>query len=125
MSERIAEVVQIKMEPHPDADSLSIQRVENFQVVLRTEDWKDGELSVYIRPDEIVDVTRPEFAWLKTKDGQTKHRVRVKKLRGIQSMGLMVLAPEGSILGENLYEKMGLEHYDPEVHQPGVNFGGI
>lgn len=125
MSERIAEVIEIKMIPHENADSLSIVMVEGFSCVVRTTDWKEGQLAVYIRPDEIVDVTRPEFAWLKdpNKEGQTSHRVKAKKLRGIWSMGCLVPAPEGSYIGQDYWEEWKIQHYEPELHIPGVNLG--
>lgn len=125
MSERIAEVISIKMEKHPNADNLSLVYIDGFCVVVRTSDWVENQLCVYVRPDEIVDVTRPEFAWLKdpNKEGQTSHRVKAKKLRGVWSMGCLVKAPEGAEVGQNLYEQLGIEHYEPEIHMPGVNLG--
>src|SRR5579863_319945 len=59
-----AEVVPVVMEKHPDADSLSIVRVYNFTVVVRTEDWKGVEKAVYIQPDSVMP-DKPEYRFLK------------------------------------------------------------
>jgi RNA ligase (TIGR02306 family) len=114
MSERNAPVVPIKMEVHPNADSLSIVFIDNFQVVVRTESWNGVELGCYIPPDEIVDVSRPEFAFLCDAVGKTHHRVKAKRLRQVWSMGLLIPAPDGAKVGDNLYEQLGLVHYEPE-----------
>ena len=52
MSERIAEVIELNLEKCPNSDNLSIQKVEGFQLIVRTEDWKDHKLAVFIRADE-------------------------------------------------------------------------
>jgi RNA ligase (TIGR02306 family) len=113
MSTREALVVEVKMEKHPNADSLSIVPVGGYTCVVNTEMWKDTPLGVYIQPDEIVDVSRPEFSFLS--QGRTHERVKAKKLRGIYSVGLLIPAPEGAVIGQNLYEELGLQHYEPEL----------
>lgn len=100
---------------HPNADSLSVIKITgtDYTYVGRTEDWKDhvGKLVCWVPPDSIVDVARPEFAFL-SKEGA---RVRAKKLRGITSYGVLVLAPEGLRAGDNAAEVLGVKHYDPET----------
>lgn len=125
MSERIAEVIELNLEKCPNSDNLSIQRVEGFQLIVRTDDWKDHKLAVFIRADEIVDTNRPEFSWLK-QDGKEKHRVRTRKYLGMYySHGILVPAPDGAKVGDNLYDQLGLEHYNPpEPGQSGPKFGG-
>lgn len=113
MSERIAEVVEINLEPHGNADSLSIVNLGGFCVVVNTNAWQGHTKAIYIRPDEVVDTTRPEFAFLA--NGRQFERVKAKKLRGIWSIGLLIPAPEDSKLGDNFYEELGLQHYEPEM----------
>jgi RNA ligase (TIGR02306 family) len=104
-----AEVVQIKLEKHPNADSLSIVKVGGFSVCVKTEDWKDGDLGVYIQPDSLVKTSRPEFSFLKTE------RIRVKKLRGVISMGLLIKPPIGVKLGDDVANILEIGHYEPEL----------
>lgn len=113
MSERSAPVIRIQLEKHPSADSLSIQKIDGFTCVVRTQDFKDGDLACYIPPDEIVNTSIHEFSFLANKG----ERVRIKsiRLRGIWSMGLLVKAPDWAKEGDNLYEYFQLEHYEPEL----------
>lgn len=115
-SNSTAEVVEIQLKPHPDPEttSLSIVEVYGFTVVVRTESWLGVDKGVYITPDTIVDVTRPEFQFLASDNvGRTKERIKVKKLRGVISMGLLIPAPENANLGDDLWNELGLERYEP------------
>jgi RNA ligase (TIGR02306 family) len=68
-----AEVVPIKLEKHPDADSLSIVKVYNFTVVARTSDWQGVEKAVYVQPDSVLP-DKPEYAFLKSTQSIVKAR---------------------------------------------------
>jgi RNA ligase (TIGR02306 family) len=110
MSDHTIEVVPVKLEVHSNAESLSIIRVGGWQVIVRTSDWKDGDLGAYIPPDNLVP-DLPEYAFLK---GHL--RIKVKKLRGEWSQGLLVKAPEGSKVGDNVAEQLGILHYEPQIY---------
>lgn len=121
MSDHSVEVVPIVLEKHPNADSLSIVNIYGFSVVVRTQDWVDKPIGAYIMPDSLVNTTREEFSFLDPKyysdstKGGCYARIGVKKLRGIVSMGLLVSAPEGSQLGDNVAEQLDIKHYEPPV----------
>ena len=116
MSTHIAKVVKIEeMIAHPNADNLAIIHIDGWQCCVKKTDFKVGDLVIHIQPDFVVDTTRPEFAWLH-KEGKTKHRVRVCKLRGAVSHGFLVPAPESAIIGENWLERLSLERYEPVIH---------
>ncbi len=145
------EIVPVKLEPHPNADRLSVVRVYNFQVVVNTADWQGVDKAAYVQPDSVMP-DRPEYRFLKytsslrkereeldaklaaehesdlcrldydekvkaleTKiDANTKYlRITVKKLRGIISMGMLLPAPEGSQVGDDVAEQLGITHYEP------------
>lgn len=108
------EIVPIELKPHPNADSLSIVEIYGYTVCARTEDWQDKKIGAYIPPDSLVDTTRPEFVFLHK--NKKMERIKVKKLRGIISMGLLVPAPEGSQIGDNVAEQLGVEHYEPPLN---------
>lgn len=85
------EVIDVVLEPHPNADTLSIQRLGDVTCVVKTEQWKGVEKAVYISPDGLVDTGKTQFAFLAPKaksDGW--YRIRACKLRGVPSFGLMV-----------------------------------
>lgn len=103
------EVVRVRREPHPNADSLSIVRVfDGYTVCVKTADWAGRPLGAYIPPDSVVDSSRPEFAFL-----AGHNRIKVKRLRGVVSMGLLIPAPEGAELGDDVAEQLGVTHYEP------------
>jgi len=109
MSSHSCDVVEVKLEEHPNADALSIVRVGGYQCVVRTEDWQDGDLGVYIPPDSIVPDAE-QFAFL----GDHK-RIKARKFRGMYSQGLLIPAPAGAKAGDDLMEQLGIMHYEPPL----------
>lgn len=102
------EVVPIKLERHPDADSLSIVTVfDGYTVVVRTDDWEHFTQAAYIPPDNIVDITRPEFSFLENP------RIKARKLRGVMSQGLLVPVPDTFKIGDDVTEYLGVTRYVP------------
>lgn len=101
------EVVPVVLEPHPNADTLSIVHVWNYTVVVRTNDWAGKDRGAYILPDSVVP-NNETFAFL---NGKT--RIGAKRLRGILSYGLLVPAPKGAQFGEDVAEQLGITHYHP------------
>lgn len=110
VAEHTCDVVRIKLEPHPNADSLSLVMVGDFQCVVRTLDWSDDDLAVYIPPDSVVPKSK-EFAFL-----EDHLRVKARRLRGEWSVGLLIPAPVGAELGEDYMERLGVIHYEPKIH---------
>lgn len=103
------EVVPIVLEPHPDPETtmLSLARVYDFTVVVRTQDWEGVPFGAYIQPDSVVPDT-PEFEFL----GKNK-RITVRRFRGVYSQGLLMPAPEGSKVGDDVSDLMGITRYEP------------
>lgn len=110
-----AEVIPVVLLPHDNADSLSIVPVGGYTAVVRTEEFKDKEKACFIQPDSVVDVTRPEFAFLAPKSKNGKLRIKACKLRGVLSYGLLISAPDDANIGDDLAERLGIEHYEPEA----------
>lgn len=109
-------VISVKLEPHPNADTLSIVRIHGYQVVVKTEEYKDGMLAAYVPPDSVVP-DRPEWAWL---GAEPRHRrIRTRKFRGEWSHGLLYRPDEmGSAftsrdLGRNVAKDLGISPYEP------------
>ncbi len=110
-------VVPVKLENHPNADSLSIVRVfGGYPVCVRTEDWRNQSLGAYIPPDSLVKVSLSEFSFLeKQANAEGYARIRAIKLRGCVSMGLLVPAPPDTNEGDDVTELLGVKHYEPPV----------
>ncbi len=112
------EVVPIELLPHPNADALSIVRVfDGYTCCVRTDDWRERSIGAYIPPDSIVPETEP-FAFL-----AGHRRIRVKRLRGVISMGLLMPAPDGAQVGDDVADLLGVTHYEPAVHNASMGRG--
>jgi hypothetical protein len=46
-------------------------------------------------------------------------RVAAKKLRGVWSMGMLLPAPEGAQIGDDVSELLGITHYEPPIVESG------
>jgi RNA ligase (TIGR02306 family) len=116
VSTHSVDVIRIDaIEPHPNADQLGLVRVGGYTVCVRKADWKVGDLAAYIEPDYVVP-ERPEYAFLGAREKD--RRVKVKRLRGVMSMGLLMPAPEGSREGDNVMELLGITRYEPPIEPP-------
>lgn len=92
-TEHDVQVVKIGLiRKHPDADALGVVDVYGRPCVVRLEDWKSGDLAVYVPVDSMVPVADPRFAFLDRPGSPVDGYVRVRalRLRGIFSMGLLV-----------------------------------
>ncbi len=119
------EVVPLVLERHPNADRLSVVKVYGYTCVTGTEQWGDAKVAAYIPPDSLVDVGRPEFSFL-IKDARDdgKARIKAKKLRGVLSFGLLVPAPAGAQVGDDVTAQLGVQHYDPPAAGAGNSSRG-
>ena len=128
MSAHVATVFQLKKEVHPNADNLSIVNIPGtaFTVCVRSNDWSDGTNVAFVEPDTLVADTQ-ENAWLcdcKLEEGHhacARHRrIRARKFRGVWSQGLLVPVPPEAVEGDNVWEALGLERYEPPAPNHGL-----
>jgi RNA ligase (TIGR02306 family) len=118
-----AEVVPVAMDPHPNADTLSVVKVWGYEVVVKSSDWAGINKAVYVVPDSVVDVRRPEFAFLaQDAKGDMTARIKARRLRGVVSYGLLVPAPSDANVGEDWSPRLGVTRYEPP--EPGDGGGG-
>lgn len=116
----LVQVVQVgPIHPHPHADTLGITTIDGYTVVVKRDQWNPGELGVYIEPDYVV----PDAPWAAMLDG--KRRIRVKRLRGVVSQGLLlklsdVGLPADTAPGTNVMETLGITRYEPPADPLGA-----
>ena len=106
------EVVPVTLETHPNAETLSIVRVWSYTVVVKTADWQGLTRGAYIPPDSVVP-DNETFAFL---GGKT--RITVRRFRGVISYGLLVPAPEGAQIGDDVAERIRVTHYGVTHYEP-------
>jgi len=106
--QKIEELNKIK-----NADFLESAKVLGWNVVVRTGDFKVGDLCVYCEVDSILP-EKEEFEFLK----ERKYRIRTIKLRGIISQGiafpLNILPKEYTDIkiGNDVTEILGIKKYE-------------
>lgn len=118
MSIHAIEVVQLgEILPHPNADRMELTHVWGWQCCIGKGQFKAGDKAVYIPPDYVVPTDRPEFAFL-AKEGRATERVKVRRLRGEMSQGLLIPLPErlaALSVGDDVMAELGIERYEPTV----------
>jgi RNA ligase (TIGR02306 family) len=116
MSTHEAKVVRIKeINTHPNADSLEITTIYSYPCCIRKDQFKVGDLAVFIEPDTLVPVEKECFSFLapKAKDGYA--RISAMKLRGYSSFGLLIKADPNFVEDQNVFKELGLKHWEPEI----------
>lgn len=120
MSTHAIEIVEIgEVRPHPNADKMNVTEVWGWQCCIGKDQFKSGDRAVYIPPDFLVPLSRPEFSFLR-KEGTNKdqERIRVRRLRGQLSQGLLIPAPHEFAeepIGTDVAEHMGIVRYEPPM----------
>lgn len=109
MSKHEIPVIEVKLEPHTNSDHLSLVRIDGYIVVVKTADWKDGDLAIYVPPDYVVKKNEM-FAFL-----GDHLRIKSRKFRGIYSEGLLIKALPDMKLGDDVMELLGIVRYEPPV----------
>jgi RNA ligase (TIGR02306 family) len=110
MSEFRVEVVQVgSLEKHPNADTLSITKVYDYPVIVKTGEFNPGDKAVYIPIDAIVPDNDPRFDFL----GSNK-RIKAKRLRGTFSMGLLIKADPNLEIGQDVADIIGIKKWEPK-----------
>lgn len=123
MSTHEVKVVRLEcIKPHWNADTLEVAHVWGYTSCVRIGDFKVGDLAAFVEPDTLVPAGVPEVAFLAgaAKDGMI--RIKAKRLRGVQSFGLLIKARPEWQEGDNVFEALGCDHYEPPIR--GANTGG-
>ncbi len=109
--ERIAHV-----KPHPNADKLELAYIGEWQLVVRKDQFKKGDLVVYFPQDTLIPPNILEQIGLTGKlSGSGKNRVKAIRLRGEYSIGVVMPAAAGEVEGEDVTLKYGCDKYEPPV----------
>jgi tRNA-binding EMAP/Myf-like protein len=136
MSDHPAEVFRVgKIEKHPNADRLGIVKLHDFIFVVGLDDFKEGDLAVFIEPDSVVpDTSSFEWLWANNEKAKAKkaftgaipeeyRRIKVKKIRGILSQGLVIKAGPLDKEGDDAAPSLGITHWNPAEPEEGDTEG--
>lgn len=112
-SSLIVEVCKIRdVKNHPDADKLDLAIVKGWQVVVGRDQFKEGDLIVYIPMDAVVPTELADKWNVRNYlTGQNRDRVRCARLRGEMSYGLIIENEYGWIEGKDASSDYGITKY--------------
>ena len=109
----------IKIEPIEGADKIELAEVLGWKVVIKKNEFKEGDLCIYIQIDTTIDPKMKCFSHLiNPKKPNDRVRINTKKIRGIYSQGLLIqidsykLEPVIGIDVTNLFD---VQKYEKEV----------
>lgn len=101
----------LKIEPIDGADFIQKATVLGWELVIKKDEFKVGDLAGYIQIDTVVP-EKEQFEFLR----ERKFRVRTIKLRKQISQGLLVPLPSGNWKeGDDLTEVLGIKKYSKDV----------
>ena len=122
MSSLIVEVCKVdNIIKHPNADRLSIIGVKGWNCIVGLDQYKVGDMVVFVPPDCIIPPEMIEKYNLE----YLKHNGRTGtiKLRGAVSQGLILDLPEGKWnVGDDVASTLGITKYEPP--EPGFAVRG-
>jgi hypothetical protein len=93
------------VEKHANADTLSTTVVEGETVVIRTGDYVEGDVAIYVPVDAVIPPTVPGTEFL----GEHR-RIKAKRLRGVYSEGLLLPLTGPLKLGSDGLKDGGVGH---------------
>lgn len=121
----------LEINPHPNADRLSLATCYGFQVVIKKDFYNVGDKVVFIPVDSILpDWLEKQLFPEGSKVTLNHSRVRQIRLRGYPSQGMLIHPRDlDSKLGKNwetkvdletdLSEKLGVTKYEPQFKEKG------
>lgn len=142
MSEFSCPVVRVTIIPHPNADAIEIAKIGDFQSIVKKNQFRSGDLAVYIPEQAIVPqwLLEEMGMWDPARNkgglaGSFGNRVKAIKLRGVLSQGLMIAGTpynaesimvtseehegnQGAALlaeGDDAAEALGITKWEPKV----------
>lgn len=129
--------------PCPNSDSLGIVYIGGYQVVVKKDEYKVGDLAVYLQPDAIAPQAAPfNFLWSDREFAEgvvpeKYRRITVRRFRKNWSEGLLMPLSEfahfvdgaweidGGVVGEgdDVSELLGVGHYEEPEPVANINRG--
>lgn len=121
----------VAVEPHPNADKLDIIRILGYDAIVGRNQYKAGDLVVFIQPDSILPTDKE---WCQDLLRYTsKGRIRSVRLRGEWSMGLVVSWADSGLFGKmdahyegsDVSDLLGVTKYEPPLPKNTQARGGL
>lgn len=116
MERKLATIARIeKIESIKGADSIEVATIRGWNVVIKKNEFKEGDLCVYCEIDSVLP-EKPEFEFLR----KVNFRIKTIKLRGQISQGIVFplsILPKNIEIKEGLdvTDVLGIKKYEPKI----------
>lgn len=112
---KLASIQKIEsIHPIAGCDQIGLAQVLGWNVIVRYDQFKAGDLCVYFEIDSLLPETET-FAFMRSKS----FRVRTMKMKGVVSQGLCmplwILPEKDYTTGDDVTDLLGVKKYDPEA----------
>lgn len=117
----IEKILEVK--PHPNADALELATIKGWQVCIKKNEFKPGDLCIYVCVDSIFE-DKPAYEFLRNKN----FRIKTVRLRGQLSQGIafpmslfktlghdVVVFSEPDIEGSDVSQYVYASHYEKPI----------
>lgn len=125
MERKLASIQLVaEIRPIEGADAIEVARINNWNVVVKKDEFKVGDFCVYFEIDSFLPI-REEFEFLRKSSykkmvDQEGFRLKTIRLRGQLSQGLLLpihILPLGEVVSEGMdvTEMLGIVKYEPPI----------
>mgnify|MGYP001561259182 CR=1 FL=1 len=116
----IIEIGKIVPHPNPEVERMELTFIWGWQCCIGINQFKTGDKAIYVSPDFLVPLGHPSFSFLRKKEneGKTQERIKVCRLKGAISQGLIINVPDNLNhlpVGTNVINELGIERYEPPL----------
>lgn len=120
----IQKIIEVK--PIAGADAIEAAVVNGWEVVVKKDEFKAGDLAIYFEIDSFMSVDEPAWNFLRNKkkmNDQEGFVLKTIKLRGQMSQGLLLpietlahkFSPEKVVEGADISEELGVVVYEKPI----------
>lgn len=111
-----------EVKDHPNADKLELAKVKGWQVCVKKNEFKKGDLCIYIQTDSVLEDC-PQYEFLRNKN----FRIKSVRLRGELSEGIVfptsllnefghtTVVLDDKIVGTDVSDLIKAEHYEKPI----------
>lgn len=117
---KLAHIEKIKwLRPIEGADRIELAGILGWQCIVKKDEFKVGDLAVYVEIDSIMPSDNPDFAFL-----ESKHfKIKTMKMRGVISQGIIFplsILHDGKTysLGSDVTEVLRIKQIEEDIPKP-------
>ena len=119
---KLAHIEQIAwLRPIEGADKIELAGILGWQCIVKKNEFKVGDLAIYVEIDSIMPADNPDFAFLESKH----YKIKTMKMRGVISQGIIFplsILHDGKayVLGDDVTDVLKIKQVEDEVPKQQV-----